>query len=117
MRDIFALQDEIVRRIVTTSNLQLNLSQQGSIMIPRSTENLEAYDYLLRGWEYHIAVTRDGNAKARQMFEKALAASRYSPISSVECPLSRMQNPNDNAQAHCLCARVEGSRWSVIATV
>jgi len=40
MRDIFALQDEIVRRIVTTSNLQLNLSQQGSIMIPRSTANL-----------------------------------------------------------------------------
>jgi adenylate cyclase len=72
MRDIFPLQDEIVRRIVTTSNLQLNLSQQG-IAIPRSTESLEAYDDLLRGWEYHIAVTRDGNAKARQMFEKALA--------------------------------------------
>jgi tetratricopeptide (TPR) repeat protein len=74
MRDIFALQDEIVRRIVTTSNLQLqlNLSQQG-IAIPRSTESLEAYDYLLRGLEYHSAVTRDGNAKARQMFEKALA--------------------------------------------
>jgi tetratricopeptide (TPR) repeat protein len=70
--DIFALQDEIVRRIVTTLQVQLNLAQQG-IVIPRSTENLEAYDDELRGWEYHIAVTRDGNAKARQMFEKALA--------------------------------------------
>ena len=29
LRDVFALQDEIVRRIVTTLNLQLVLSQQG----------------------------------------------------------------------------------------
>jgi adenylate cyclase len=43
LRDVFALQDEIVRRIVTTLNLQLALSQQG-FLIPRSTENLEAYD-------------------------------------------------------------------------
>ncbi len=44
----FALQDEIVRRVVTTLNLQIGLSQQG-VVIPRSTENLEAYDDLLRG--------------------------------------------------------------------
>src|SRR5207253_4588948 len=43
LRAVFALQDEIVRRIVTTLNLQLALSQQGFV-IPRSTDNLEAYD-------------------------------------------------------------------------
>jgi adenylate cyclase len=48
LRDVFALQDEIVRRIVTTLNLQLALSQKGFV-IPRTTENLEAYDDLLRG--------------------------------------------------------------------
>ena len=72
LRDVFALQDEIVRRIVTTLNLQLSLSQQG-VLIPRSTENLEAYDDLLRGFEYFFTVTKDGNSKARQMFEKAIA--------------------------------------------
>jgi len=71
LRDVFAVQDEIVRRIVTTLNLQLNLAQQG-IVIPRSTENLEAYDDLLRGVEYFASVTKDGNTKARQMFEKAI---------------------------------------------
>jgi adenylate cyclase len=70
LRDVFALQDEIVRRIVTTLNLQLALSQQG-VMIPRSTENLEAYDCLLRG-TYLLSSTKNGNAKARQMFEKAI---------------------------------------------
>jgi adenylate cyclase len=72
MRDVFALQDEIVRKIVTTLNLQLVLSQQG-LLIPRNTENLEAYDDLLRGAEYMISYTNDENAKARVMFEKAIA--------------------------------------------
>ena len=71
-RDIFALQDEIVRRIVTTLNLQLTLAHQG-VLIPRTTENLEAYDDLLQGYEYMLRYTKDGNARARQMFEKAIA--------------------------------------------
>jgi adenylate cyclase len=71
LRDVFAVQDEIVRRIVTTLNLQLALSQKG-IVIPRTTENLEAYDDLLRATEYFISLTKEGNAKARRLFEKAI---------------------------------------------
>ena len=71
LQDVFAVQDEIVRRIVTTLDLQLNLTQQG-IVIPRSTENLEAYDDLLRGMECFASFTKDGNTKAREMFEKAI---------------------------------------------
>jgi adenylate cyclase len=71
LRDVFALQDEIVRKIVTTLNLQINLAQKG-IIIPRSTQNLEAYDDLLRGVEYGSSLTMDGNRKAREMTEKAI---------------------------------------------
>jgi TolB-like protein/class 3 adenylate cyclase/cytochrome c-type biogenesis protein CcmH/NrfG len=71
LRDVFALQDEIVRRIVTTLNLQLTLAQRG-VLIPRSTENLEAYDDLLRGMEYLLDGTKNGNVKARLMLEKAI---------------------------------------------
>jgi adenylate cyclase len=71
LRDVFALQDEIVRRIVTTLNLQIGLSQRG-VMIPRSTENPEAYDDLLRATESLLSSTPEGNAKARQMLEKAI---------------------------------------------
>src|SRR6266851_3226569 len=72
LRDIFAVQDGIVRRIVTTLNLQLTLAQRG-LLIPRTTDNLEAYDDVLRGAEYFLSYTKDGNAKARQMLEKAIA--------------------------------------------
>jgi tetratricopeptide (TPR) repeat protein len=72
LRDVFALQDEIVHRIVTTLNLQLSLSQQG-FLIPRTTDNFEAYDDVLRGLHDLNTFTTDGNAKARLMFEKAVA--------------------------------------------
>jgi tetratricopeptide (TPR) repeat protein len=72
LRDVFALQDGIVRRIVATLNLQLALSQQG-FLIPRRTENLEAYNDLLRGMEDFVSLTKNGNVKTRQMFEKAIA--------------------------------------------
>lgn len=61
-----------MRKILTTLDLELNLAQQGIVII-RSTENLEAYDDLLRGTEYLVSFTKDGNTKARQMFEKAIA--------------------------------------------
>jgi adenylate cyclase len=48
LKDIFALQDEIVQKIVTTLKLQLTLREQG-ILVRKSTDNLEAYDYWLQG--------------------------------------------------------------------
>jgi adenylate cyclase len=70
--DVFTLQDEIVKRIVTTLHLQLIVSQRGGALIPRTTSNLEAYDDLLRGMEYFLNFTKNGNAKARPLFEKAI---------------------------------------------
>jgi adenylate cyclase len=71
LKDIFALQDEIVQKIVTTLKLQLTLLEQGLLM-RKTTDNLEAYDYYLRGWEYFGRLTKEWNAQARQMFEKAI---------------------------------------------
>src|SRR5229473_201767 len=70
LEDIFALQDEIVLKIVTTLKLQLTLEQQG-LVSRKHTNNLEAYDYYLRGL---IAsdFTKEGNAQARQLWEKAV---------------------------------------------
>src|SRR4029434_3212926 len=52
LKDIFALQDEIVQKIVTTLKLQLTLQEQG-IIVRKSTDNLEAYEALLRGLKYY----------------------------------------------------------------
>jgi adenylate cyclase len=71
LQDIFALQDEIVQKIVTTLKLQLTLQEQG-ILVRKSTDNPEAYDYFLRGVEYVYRTTKEANAQARQMYEKAI---------------------------------------------
>jgi adenylate cyclase len=71
LQDIFALQDDVVQKIVTTLKLQLTLQEQG-IVVRKTTGNLEAYDYYLRGLESLNRQTQEANAQARQMFEKAL---------------------------------------------
>jgi TolB-like protein len=72
LKDIFALQDEIVQRIVTTLKLQLTLQEQGYSARKR-TNNPEAYDYFLRGAEYQYRFTKEANGQARQMLERAIA--------------------------------------------
>src|SRR4029077_17684962 len=75
LKDIFALQDEIVQQIVTTLKLQLTLWEQG-ILVRKRTENLEAYDCYLRGREFVVRAqtesSKEANAQARQMFERAI---------------------------------------------
>ncbi len=86
LTDIFALQDEIVQKIVTTLKLQLTVEEQGFI-VRKHTNNLEAYDAFLRGVEFFNRYTKEANAQARQMFEKAVAldpqyAEAYAWLSS-----------------------------------
>jgi adenylate cyclase len=71
LQDIFAVQDSIVRKIVTTLNLEFTLVHQGW-QFERHTDNPEAYDYALRGLGYLQIPTKEANLKARQMFEKAV---------------------------------------------
>ena len=71
LKDIFALQDEIVQKIVTTLNLQLTLREQG-VLVRKRTNSLEAYDTFLRGAEYFWRFTKEGNAQARPLLEKTI---------------------------------------------
>ncbi|HBD09224.1 MAG TPA: hypothetical protein DCZ69_13280, partial [Syntrophobacteraceae bacterium] len=72
LTDIFSVQDEIVRRIVTTLKLQITLQEQG-VIVGKHTDNLEAYDAFLRGIDCFWRLTKEGNAEARHLWEKALA--------------------------------------------
>src|SRR5216683_268372 len=71
LQDIFAVQDSIVQRIVTTLNLEFTLVHQGW-QFQRHTDSPEAYDDALRGIDYELTPTKERNLKARQMFEKAI---------------------------------------------
>jgi len=72
LKDIFALQDEIVHKIVTTLKLQLTVWEQGAV-VRKTTDSVEAYDSYLRGMEYFFRFTKEANAQAQQMYEKAIA--------------------------------------------
>lgn len=55
--------------------------------MPQRTQNLDAYDYFLRGFEYLMTYTPDGFAKGRKKLEKAMAldpgyADAYSWLSA-----------------------------------
>jgi TolB-like protein len=72
LQEIFALQDEIRQKIVTALKVQLTQEEQARFRrFP--TNNLEAYDALLRGLEYAYRFTQAANAQARQLFESAIA--------------------------------------------
>jgi adenylate cyclase len=66
LQDIFAVQDDIVQKIVTTLELQLTLREQG-YLVRNTTGNLEAYDVYLRGLEALNRTTHETNAQARQL--------------------------------------------------
>jgi TolB-like protein/DNA-binding winged helix-turn-helix (wHTH) protein len=74
LQDIFAVQDEIVQKIVTTLKLQIPLMEQG-YLVRKRTDNLEAYDAFLRGigaWHRAFSETKQElYEQAQQRFEEA----------------------------------------------
>ena len=71
LEDIFAVQDEVTRTIVGT--LVGRLQDTGAQIARRKpTENMACYDYLLRGNHHIKRYTRDDNAAARPLIEKAI---------------------------------------------
>ncbi|MEE8540173.1 MAG: adenylate/guanylate cyclase domain-containing protein [Desulfobacterales bacterium] len=71
LEDIFALQDEVTQKIVVALAVKLTHDEQERLE-HRETENLEAYDYTLRGLEYCYRYTKEDNAQAQLMFAKAI---------------------------------------------
>jgi adenylate cyclase len=71
LKDIFALQSEIVQTIVATLAIKVDEAEMARVMRKDKT-NLEAYDYFMRGWQYFSRRTRSANVKAKEMFRKAI---------------------------------------------
>jgi non-specific serine/threonine protein kinase len=68
MKDVFEVQDEIARSITQALRISISAQEQETIA-QKPTENLQAYDYFLRGRNY----TRRENLEfAMQMFEHAI---------------------------------------------
>jgi adenylate cyclase len=71
LADIFEVQDEVTRRIVATLAGKLVESERRRVRSAR-TENVEAYDCVLRGRQLWERFTPEDNREARRLYEKAI---------------------------------------------
>jgi adenylate cyclase len=72
LADIFALQDEITKKIITSLNVTL-LKGEDARRWAHSTDNLEAYLKYLEGLKVHQRHTKENNLTGRQMLEEVIA--------------------------------------------
>ena len=72
--DIFALQDDITQHIISNiGSFEGPLEKATRAQIKqKAPSDLRAYDYLLLGRERFFLVTKEGNAKARELFQKSV---------------------------------------------
>ena len=87
-QDIFTLQGEIVQAIVAAMAINITKTERARAMRKRP-QDLQAYDYLLRGWAHYHRRTQKSNIRARELFAKAVEldpqyAAAYVGLGSVE---------------------------------
>jgi adenylate cyclase len=70
--DIFAVQDEITKKIITAMQIKLTEGEQVRAA-EKGTNNLEAYLKCLQAYEYFYQLNPESNAKAKQLIEEAIA--------------------------------------------
>ena len=71
LRDIFAVQDDVTRNIVTALALTLT-DEEKEYIARRDTRSVEAYDLFLQGQARYARNRRDDNAGAHDYFSRAL---------------------------------------------
>jgi TolB-like protein/Flp pilus assembly protein TadD len=71
LKDIFTLRNEITQSVAGKLAIKLvDIEKQRAFKKP--TENLDAYDCVLRGRDYLARDTRSGNEQAKMLFERSI---------------------------------------------
>ena len=84
LQDLFALQDEIVQKIVTTLKLQLTLQEQGYV-VHKHTDNLAAYDAFFRRSEYGTHACALPPLSQRPGDQRRQDQDRYTTVQVRKC--------------------------------
>jgi TolB-like protein/class 3 adenylate cyclase len=70
-KDIFAVQDDIARRVVGAAAVILTRFERERVL-SKPTESLAAYEYVLRGREFMSHSSREKNDEASDLFQRAI---------------------------------------------
>jgi len=72
LKDLFALQDEVTLNILAALRVKFTHGEQARVQ--ETTKSLEAWSYLVKGLSHFESFTREGNARAQELFEQAVQA-------------------------------------------
>ena len=72
LKDIFALQDEIMMKVISALQVTLTEGEQ-ALIVAGGTNNFEAYTKFLQALEYYKRFNKEGNLLARKRAEEAIA--------------------------------------------
>jgi adenylate cyclase len=72
LKDIFAMQDEITKKIITALRVELT-SGEDARLSAKGTENLEAYLKMMEAGKYVSSLSKDNLILARQLCKEAIA--------------------------------------------
>ena len=88
-KDVFTLRNEITQSVAGKLAIKLiNIEKKRAFKKP--TENLDAYDYLLRGRDYYARNSRSGNDQAKILFERAIELDPAYASAYVALGLTRL---------------------------
>ena len=110
--DIFEIQDEIAENIVERLEVALRPAEANELAAP-AAGNVEAYDFYLRGRQYHHRWLRKGWEYAIDMYEKAIEcdpafARAYSGIAETSVMIFVYLGANDAMRRRADEASLEG---------
>ena len=71
MKNIFGLQDKVTRNVVTALAVELTKEDRERVA-RRGTENVQAYDVFLKGWQHYLRQTPEDFRAAIVHFKKAV---------------------------------------------
>jgi adenylate cyclase len=72
IKDIFAVQDEITKKVITSLQVKLTEGEQ-AVVYAKGTNNLEAYLKAMEANWLYLQATKEGVLKAQELAEEAIA--------------------------------------------
>jgi adenylate cyclase len=70
LKDIFAVQDEVTLNILSALRVKFTHGEQARVQ--ETTDNLEAWSYVVEGVSHFESFTKHDNARAQELFERAV---------------------------------------------
>jgi adenylate cyclase len=91
LKEVFAVQDEITRRIITALQVELTEGEEARLH-GEATENLEAYLKMLQARHHFYRMNRQGSMQARKLAEEAIQLDQDYASSYVMISLTHMMD-------------------------